>query len=383
MNQLVSKFEQRVIDNNFRLDSLDCFAQVSDFSHNNKLSLECVKNDMQACNLEGYNIVIANGEFVPELSTYKVDDLIIEDKGFVNEKLFQHNKNNLLNSFNIKVSKLDKLNIIYWFDDSLEADAVYNLKQNLCINSDENILCREIFINSGVKIKSVNFVMSYSVAKKSKLEVFQEHINSKKMVIWQTHQVVLAEDSLFARFDWVVSSLVNLCYQNILFVGDNSRCVLNNAADVSGDQRFANIVKITHHGKNCQSNQSFCSVAKAGAIGIVKSKVLIDEHAVKSEANQVLRGLLLDDSASLMMSPELEIDNDDVACYHGASVGSLDKDGLMYLQSRGFSESQAYMFMMEALFKKLSFGFNKGLFINNMSFLKNKWHVKEVEYAGS
>lgn len=374
MLSLVSKFEKRLIDNNFRLEVLNNFAQVCDFSHNRFLSLDNVARDIKEYLVsDGVNIVIANGEFIADLSNYDLLKNLTNEQGEVASSLFAHNEQHLLNCLSIEVSAGKKLNIIYWFDDSLQTDAVYNLRQILHIKSKDKVDCREIFINAGKKVKYINLVMDYSIASHAKLELSQEHIKSKNLVVWQTHRVNLGESSLYARLDWFVNSLISLVHQNISFKGNNSECIINNASDIADYQRFSNLVNIEHSGKNCKSTQNFCAAAKSQGIGIIKSKVVIDKLANKSEANQILRGLLLDDSSSLMMSPELEIDNDDVACYHGASVGSLDKEGLVYLKARGFSEAQAQMVMMEALFKQLACGFDKSLFATNMMLLQHKW----------
>jgi len=47
------------------------------------------------------------------------------------------------------------------------------------------------------------------------------------------------------------------------------------------------------------------------------------------------RNLLLSDGATVHTKPHLEIDADDVACSHGATIGALDDDQLFYLRSRG------------------------------------------------
>jgi Fe-S cluster assembly scaffold protein SufB len=51
--------------------------------------------------------------------------------------------------------------------------------------------------------------------------------------------------------------------------------------------------------------------------------------------------LLLDPGTRADAIPKLEIIADDVRCTHGVSVGSLNKEQLFYLQSRGLSRGQA------------------------------------------
>lgn len=43
----------------------------------------------------------------------------------------------------------------------------------------------------------------------------------------------------------------------------------------------------------------------------------------------------------MFSKPELLIDNDDVKCSHGATIGQINPQELFYLQSRGIPEAQA------------------------------------------
>ncbi|MBR1769339.1 MAG: SufD family Fe-S cluster assembly protein, partial [Bacteroidales bacterium] len=56
----------------------------------------------------------------------------------------------------------------------------------------------------------------------------------------------------------------------------------------------------------------------------------------------------LTDKAKMSTRPVLEIYNDDVQCSHGATTGQLDEEALYYLRSRGISERQAKMLLMNA-----------------------------------
>ena len=46
--------------------------------------------------------------------------------------------------------------------------------------------------------------------------------------------------------------------------------------------------------------------------------------------------------------PELEIYADDVKCSHGTTTGALDEEPLFYLRSRGLTEAQARMLLVQA-----------------------------------
>ncbi|HSR89618.1 MAG TPA: SufD family Fe-S cluster assembly protein [Candidatus Udaeobacter sp.] len=61
--------------------------------------------------------------------------------------------------------------------------------------------------------------------------------------------------------------------------------------------------------------------------------------------------LLLSPNASAKTAPFLEIKTDDVKAGHAASVGKVDDEALFYLLSRGLSETQARMMLVQGFFE--------------------------------
>ena len=74
----------------------------------------------------------------------------------------------------------------------------------------------------------------------------------------------------------------------------------------------------------------------------------ISHEAIKSDAHQENRNLLLSDEAKAESIPELEIlTNDVVRCNHGVTVGQIDKEQIFYLTSRGLSQKEAEQVIVE------------------------------------
>jgi Fe-S cluster assembly protein SufD len=68
---------------------------------------------------------------------------------------------------------------------------------------------------------------------------------------------------------------------------------------------------------------------------VFNGKVVVHQGAIKTDAQQSNKNLLLSKDAEIDTKPELEIYADDVKCAHGATVGQLDQNALFYLRSRG------------------------------------------------
>ena len=76
----------------------------------------------------------------------------------------------------------------------------------------------------------------------------------------------------------------------------------------------------------------------------------IEKGAARSDAYQANRNLVLSDHAKATSIPMLEIDNNDVRCTHGATVGPVDPQHLFYLRSRGIPETTAKRMIVQGFF---------------------------------
>ena len=69
--------------------------------------------------------------------------------------------------------------------------------------------------------------------------------------------------------------------------------------------------------------------------------------AQRTDAQQQNRNILLSETARITTQPQLEIYADDVKCSHGATVGQMDSEAILYMRQRGLSEAQARRVQIE------------------------------------
>jgi len=81
--------------------------------------------------------------------------------------------------------------------------------------------------------------------------------------------------------------------------------------------------------------------------------VEIAQTAVRTEAREDVRALLLSPEARASAAPELEIGTDEVVCTHAAVIAPPDRDQIIYLATRGLSEKQAADLLAEGFFKEM------------------------------
>lgn len=100
-------------------------------------------------------------------------------------------------------------------------------------------------------------------------------------------------------------------------------------------------IMINHYAKMTKSLLETYAIGKNNAALILNNNAFIKNGMKQSDARQMTRGLNLSKNASIKAQPNLLIDEYDVVASHSASIGSIDKDELFYLMSRGLTETQA------------------------------------------
>ncbi len=75
--------------------------------------------------------------------------------------------------------------------------------------------------------------------------------------------------------------------------------------------------------------------------------VYVAPDAQRTDARQQSRNILLSRTARITTQPQLEIYADDVKCSHGATVGQMDAEAILYMRQRGLSEAQARRLQIE------------------------------------
>lgn len=131
-------------------------------------------------------------------------------------------------------------------------------------------------------------------------------------------------------------------------LGDGAHFELG-AAQVAGGKTTLEIVtRVCHAAPNATSRQTVRTVLAQQATGTYLGQIVVDRGAQKTDAEQSVKAMLLDRTATANAKPELEIYADDVKCAHGATVGELDATQYFYLTSRGLPPSEAKRLLLQA-----------------------------------
>jgi Fe-S cluster assembly protein SufD len=123
--------------------------------------------------------------------------------------------------------------------------------------------------------------------------------------------------------------------------GEYADAILDGLTLVGGEDQGAAHVIVDHRVPNCTSTQRFRSVLDGRSKAVFIGRIIVAEHAQKTDARQSSRSLLRSPDAVAHNNPQLEIYADDVRCTHGSTVGQLDEEALFYLRARGIDRITA------------------------------------------
>lgn len=110
---------------------------------------------------------------------------------------------------------------------------------------------------------------------------------------------------------------------------------------------------VNHLSNNGTSAQKFYNIVEAHGTAVFNGQVNVYKNAKQNDAQQLNKNILLNESATVYAKPSLIVDNDDVKCAHGATVGFLDKDILRYFMLRGLPENIARKLLIEGFIQDI------------------------------
>jgi Fe-S cluster assembly protein SufD len=134
----------------------------------------------------------------------------------------------------------------------------------------------------------------------------------------------------------------------IRFAGEHTQAGIRGVSLLKGKEHVDTTLLIEHAKGHCESRERFKTVLDDESHGVFQGKIVVAQHAQKTDAKMLTRALLLSEEAEADNKPELEIFADDVVCGHGATAGALDKGLKFYLLSRGIPEAEAESLLIQA-----------------------------------
>lgn len=156
------------------------------------------------------------------------------------------------------------------------------------------------------------------------------------------------EQAAESRCDLTMAELTsaNVAYR-VAMEGRGAECDLRGVFLAAEQEHCAVSVRVEHKVPDCRSNSLVKGVAGGTSRGEFRGLVYVAPDAQRTDAQQQSRNVQLSREARITTLPQLEIYADDVKCSHGATVGQMDADAILYMRQRGLSEVQARALQIE------------------------------------
>ena len=134
---------------------------------------------------------------------------------------------------------------------------------------------------------------------------------------------------------------------SVLMDGPGADCRLRGLYVASGRQHIDNYLTIDHAQPHSTSRLYYKGILDERARAVFGGTVFVRPGAIKTDAHQEDKNLLLSAEAEVDSKPSLEIHADDVKCGHGATAGAVAEEALFYMQSRGLDLEAAQEFLVK------------------------------------
>lgn len=120
-----------------------------------------------------------------------------------------------------------------------------------------------------------------------------------------------------------------------------------------GDQMLDFRTFQEHNAPDTTSRLLFKGAVTGQAQSVYSGLITVSEDAPGTNAFQTNRNLKLSDGAWAYSVPNLEIEQNQVACSHASTVGEIDEDQRFYLESRGVPTTSAEQLLVSGFFAEV------------------------------
>jgi Fe-S cluster assembly protein SufB len=156
-----------------------------------------------------------------------------------------------------------------------------------------------------------------------------------------TKRAMVYGDALMEWVDGNLGSKLTMKYPSIYLMEPGARGETLSIAFAGDGQHQDAGAKMVHCASNTSSRIISKSISKDGGRASYRGLVKVNNGATNCKSNVVCDALILDSDSRSDTYPYIEIEENEVAIEHEASVSKIGEEQLFYLMSRGLSEVEA------------------------------------------
>lgn len=299
-------------------------------------------------------IIINNNSIIKK--NIKNNEINIIKKNIEKNNFFKLSTLNVFNILNLIENKYIKINIKKNIE-KLYIINIYKYEKDLLSINNINIEIADK-IKTSIKHKHYNYSknlfltidLSLNLKNNSNLTYEDYFLNKyKKNTIIST---ILTTQETFSSLKMINFSKKNnnKSYQNSFLVGDHSSIQKLIGCISKKNEKSININFISHYGYKTKSNILFKCLTKDKSNIYFDGNIEVNKNADKIESDLKCHGLIISKKSNISFTPKLSINNDDVICSHGATIGNINEDIITYMRTRGFSKKNCIDLIIKTFF---------------------------------
>ncbi len=241
---------------------------------------------------------------------------------------------------------------LVFFSDTEGLPLISSPRSVIIADSESRATIIETYAGINNDIYLTNAVTEVVLAESAQID----HYNVQDEPVTAFHLGLLdvrqAGKSRFSSRSIMLGSSIARHEVRVLLEGVEAQVSLDGIYLPQGEQLHDNTIFVDHVATKCTSHQLYKGVLDGHGRGVFNGQIMVRHGADGSDANQKNKNIILSDNAQVDTRPRLEIYTDDVKCTHGAAVGQLDDEALLYLRTRGIPLEEArgllvYAFVQE------------------------------------
>jgi Fe-S cluster assembly protein SufB len=159
-----------------------------------------------------------------------------------------------------------------------------------------------------------------------------------------------------ATVEWVdgnIGSKVTMKYPSVYLMGRGAHGEVLSVAFAGRGQHQDTGGKVIHVASDTSSVITSKSISKDGGRAAYRGMIKVHAGLKNIKSHVVCDALILDAKSRSDTYPYIEIDSDDVSIEHEARVSKISEEQLFYLMSRGLSEQEASMMIVNGFIEPL------------------------------
>ena len=200
----------------------------------------------------------------------------------------------------------------------------------------------------------MNHVLRVNCQKNANIEFYKVIQRQENSHYLGTQDIEASENARIKFFLWDFGGDTSKTVTDTKLLGKKSEIDYSALFTPNKYLHSGNQIKINHEASHTKSKIKVRGVLNDHSSGVFYGKIKVKESVTKTSAFMENKNLLLSDDASISSKPILEIYNDDTECSHSATSGSIDKEKLFYLKTRGIDEVEAKSFLVNSFIEEIS-----------------------------